>query len=254
MMRLFSFFWHPSHPEFSSLTPGGMLTPIHLLFTLFLALIGWRMYRELKALPNKDRQRWYQYLAIGLIGLEIIRMGWNMLASDAWYAKDVLPLYTCGIFVMIFPFYAFSKRYGKWMKGFIGLGSFLAGSFFLLLPSTGLGMFPLWHLNTWISSIMHLTMAVIGALFFFDQNETYTWKDILASTLIITFFAVISVIYNTLDPNTNFFFLANPLPNTPLTLLVDWFGQPGYGISIYVLHLLIGLTMFFLHQRYIIAR
>lgn len=248
MILLFSFFWHPSHPEFTTLIPGGMLTLTHIVFTIFLSLIGVRVFRELKKMDEPKRHQWYQIIAIILIGLEVTRMMWNLLASDGWYAKDVLPLYTCGIFVIVFPIYAFKNPYSKWMEGFITLGAFLAGGFFLLLPSTGLGMFPLWHINTVISSIMHLMMVIIGALFFFDKKKKLSFGDVISSTVIVTIFAIISATYNAFDPSTNFFFLAQPLANTPLTLLMDWFGQPGYGISIYVLHLLVGLTMYWIHH------
>jgi hypothetical protein len=33
--------------------------------------------------------------------------------------------------------------------------------------------------------------------------------------------------------------------------LYDWFGQPGYGISIFVLHLMVGIAMYFIHHTWI---
>jgi hypothetical protein len=127
----------------------------------------------------------------------------------------------------------------------------LAGILFLLFPSTGLAMFPLWHINTVISTIMHWTMALIGAVFFFHRKHPFTSFDIVTAFSVVGFFVLVSWIYNSFDPNTNFFFLAYPLAGTPLAWLYDWFGQPGYGIAVVTFHLLVGVSMFFIHLHWI---
>ena len=251
MDRVLSFWIHPSNPNFNPLNVGGIFTPTHLILTGLITIFGVFFYRWLIRLPDQTRTQFYRYIAYFLIGLELLRMGWNILASDGWYAKDVWPLYTCGIFVMVFPFYAFQTRYQRHVEGFLGLGAMLAGILFLLLPSTGLAMFPLWHINTVISTIMHWTMAVIGAVFFFHRKHPFTSFDILTAFSVVGFFVLISWLYNSFDPNTNFFFLAYPLVGTPLALLYDWFGQPGYAISIVVLHLIEGFAMYFIHRQWI---
>ncbi len=251
MDRVLSFWLHPSQPNFNPLNVGGIFTPTHFILIGFLSVFGIILYRLFVGLPHQQSIQFYRYLAIFLIGLELLRMGWNVLASDGWYAKDVWPLYTCGIFVVVFPFYAFQTRYQRHVEGFLGLGAMVAGILFLLFPSTGLAMFPLWHINTLISTLMHWVMAVIGAIFFFQRKKPFTSFDIATAFGIVGFFTLVSWLYNSLDPNTNFFFLAYPLPGTPLAWLYDWFGQPGYAISIVVLHLIEGFAMYFIHRQWI---
>jgi len=251
MERFFSFWLHPSHPHFDQLVVGGVFNLTHLLLTLILSLIGVMIYRFLASLHQEKRQQYFQGIAIFLLILEAIRMIWNVVAADGWYAKDVWPLYTCGIFVIIFPLYAFNTPLKKWTEGFIALGAMLAGIVFLIFPSTGLAIFPLWHLNTIISSIMHVMMAVIGAIFFFDTKRHLKRFDFYAAMLIVFIFAGISFVYNIFDSETNFFFIKAPFAETPLQLIFDWFGQPGYGISIVLLHVLEGWVMYVLHQRFI---
>jgi hypothetical protein len=230
---------------------GGIFTPTHFILIVFLSVFGIVLYRLFVRLPHQQSIQFYRYIAIFLIGLELLRMGWNVLASDAWYAKDVWPLYTCGIFVVVFPLYAFQTRYQRHVEGFIGLGAMLSGVLFLLFPSTGLAMFPLWHINTVISTLMHWAMALIGAIFFFHRKHKFTTFDLITAFSIVSFFALVSWLYNSIDPNTNFFFLAYPLNGTPLMWLYDWFGQPGYGVSIFTLHLIVGFAMYFIHRLWI---
>jgi hypothetical protein len=251
MERFFSFWLHPSEPHFDQLVVGGVFNLTHLLLTFILSLIGVMIYRFLISLNKEKRQHYFQGIAIFLLILEAIRMLWNVLAADGWYAKDVWPLYTCGIFVIIFPLYAFNTPLKKWTEGFIALGAMLAGVVFLIFPSTGLAIFPLWHLNTIISSIMHVMMTVIGAIFFFDTKRQLKRFDFYTAMLIVFIFAGISFVYNILDSETNFFFIKAPFAETPLQLIFDWFGQPWYGISIVLLHVLEGLMMYVLHQRFI---
>ncbi len=251
MARCFSFWLHPSQIEFDQLVAGGVFNLTHLMLTVVLGLLGVMIYRLLVKLDGHKRQRYFQGIAIFLVILEIIRMLWNVVAADGWYAKDVWPLYTCGIFVMIFPFYAFNTPLQKWTEGFIALGAMLAGIVFLIYPSTGLAIFPLWHLNTIISSIMHLMMAVIGALFFFDSQKQLKPFDFYSAMVIVFSFAFISFIYNLMDPATNFFFIKAPFAETPLQWIFDWLGQPGYGITILGLHVVEGAGMYALHQRFI---
>jgi hypothetical protein len=251
MALVLSFWIHPSDPSFTSFDVGGIFTPAHLVLNVFLSVFGYMFYRFLISMTDQNRNKAYVLIAILLIGFELLRMGWNVFASDGWNANAVWPLYTCGIFVIVFPFYAFKSRYQRHVEGFIGLGAMLSGIAFLIFPSTGLAMFPLWHINTFISTIMHWIMAIIGAVFFFDRKNPFTLFDIITSTSIILGFVLVSWLYNTIDSTTNFFFIAKPITNTPLTWLYDWFGQPGYGIAVVTFHLLVGVSMFFIHRRWI---
>ncbi len=250
MVRFFNFWLHPSHPNFNQLIVGGVFNFTHLALTLILGLLGMILYRFL--VSTKHRHLYFQVIALLLVVLEIIRMVWNVVAADAWYAKDVWPLYTCGIFVIVFPFYAFNTPLKKWTIGFLSLGAMLAGIVFLIFPSTGLAMFPLWHINTIISSTMHLMMAVIGAIFFFDRILRLTLFDFYTALGIVFAFAGISFIYNALDPETNFFFIKAPFAETPLQWIFDVFGQPIYGIVILFLHVLEGWMMYGFHQKLVL--
>ena len=84
MERFFSFWLHPSHPNFDQLVVGGVFNLTHLLLTLILSLIGVLIYRFLVSLHQEKRQQYFQGIAIFLLILEAIRMIWNVVAADGW--------------------------------------------------------------------------------------------------------------------------------------------------------------------------
>jgi uncharacterized membrane protein YwaF len=255
VIHLLSSFWlHPSNPSFDALSAGGIFSFPHFVLTFTFLTLGYFGLFFIKRMGTKSQTKTLRALSILLVIMEISRMLWNFFAADGWYAKDVWPLYTCGIFVFLFPLYAFDTKGKIFAEGFIKLGALPSGVLFMLFPSTGIGMFPLWHYNTIQSALMHTVMAMIGALLFFDQSLKFQKRDITNAFIVITVFAGISWIYNSFDPNINFFFIASPLEGTPLTILDDIFGQPGYGISIYLIHLLVGFLMYIYHQKKVLVR
>jgi hypothetical protein len=244
-----SFWLHPSQIEFTNLTIGGMFTLAHLGLSIFFALFGIGLYLLIQKSQPNYRKKLFMILAILIVILEVFRMAWNLFSATGWFAKDVLPLYTCGIFVFLLPMYVFSKRARPFTQGFLMLAAFPSGFLFMLFPSTGIGMFPLWHYNTLQSALMHTIMATVGLWIFINERVISYKKLWIDASIVMTVFAGISWLYNSLDPLTNFFFLAYPLLNTPLMFLYQWFGQPGYGIMIFLLHLLLLVIMVVIHKQ-----
>jgi hypothetical protein len=250
MILLLTSFWlHPSNPNFDDFRVGGIFSFEHFLLTFIFLTLGFFGLYGIQKLKLNQRFLLFRWLSIFLVFMEVTRMLWNYLAADGWYAKDVWPLYTCGIFVFLFPFYAFNTRGKIFAEGFIKLGAFPSGVLFMLFPSTGIGMFPLWHYNTIQSAVMHTVMAMIGGYLLFDRELRFQKRDLVNAFAIITIFTLVSWVYNSFDSNTNFFFIASPLEGTPLMILYNLFDQPGYAISIYVIHLLVGCLMYLYHQK-----
>ncbi len=244
-MRLF-FFLHPSNPEFEPLLIAGLFTFEHMLLLIFIGIFSRIFYRFLRSNHSSTNQH-LKPLAILMVILEITRMLWNIIAAETFIAKDVLPLYTCGIFVFMLPLYVFKTPFQSFALSFLKIAALGSGLLFLIFPTTALGMFPLWHINTVISMTMHTIMMVIGAYFFFHPETHISRQDIYRSFAIVLVFAGLSALYNSFDAQANFFFIAYPLANTPLVLLYAWFGQPLYAISILVIHWIAAEIMVLLH-------
>jgi hypothetical protein len=239
-------FWlHPNDLSFDDSQIAGLFSLEHGL-ALFLAFIlGYLLFLALKT-----SFRLHQVIALMMLGLEGIRMIWNIVAAPTLVMNDILPLFTCGIFVFIYPLYAFKLPGHRFAESFLKTGALGIGLLFLTFPTTAIGMFPLWHINSLISLTMHTVMTLVGASFFFNTSLKFVHRDVIRAFTIVLIVALISFIYNTLDPSTNFFFIAYPLNNTPLVWIRNTLGQPLYGIVIVLLHYLAGWITYRLHQRY----
>jgi len=240
-MTLFSgsFWLHPSQADFDSLTIGGLFSLGHFFLSFGFLLIAFLCWTYLSQSSGKRLRA----MAVFLLALEGLRMSWNVLASDQFNAKDVFPLYMCGIFVVLFPLYAFDTKLKTFAKGFIVLGAAPSGILFMLFPTTGIGMFPFWHYNTIQSALMHTLMATLGLWFFVHDRPKPQESLTRNAIVIVTLWAGVAWFYNLVDPATNFFFLAYPLLGTPLVSLASWLPQPIYGFVIYGCHLFLLLVM-----------
>jgi hypothetical protein len=242
-------FWiHPTQPEFEALTIGGIFSSAHLLALFIFGTLGYLLYRYLGK-PTSGKYQKHKVLSIIMIILELIRIGWNLEAATVFVPNDILPLFTCGIFIFIYPLFAFQTKGKEIATHYLKIGAFGTGLLFLVFPTTSLGMFPFWHINTLISLTMHTVMSVVGATFLFDKKLTFTFQDVHVSFALVLGFAFISFMYNSFDPTTNFFFIAKPLEETPLVFIFSVLGQPLYGITILLLHLLAGYGMVFLKDK-----
>lgn len=243
-------FWlHPNDAMFDDALIQGLFSFEHLLALLLAGIFGYFLWSALKT----SSIRLHQMIAVTMLVLEVIRMMWNVMAAPTLVINDILPLFTCGIFVFIYPLYAFKLFGHRFAESFLKTGAIGIGLLFLMFPTTAIGMFPLWHINSLISLTMHTVMTVVGASFFFNKTLKFVHLDVIQAFSIVLLVALISFVYNTLDPMTNFFFIAYPLNNTPLVWIRNTLGQPLYGIVIVFLHYVAGYVTYKLHNKFILS-
>lgn len=148
---------------------------------------------------------------------------------------NFLPLYFCGLFNFAIWFAKSKKRVLSIMGySYITMGGIVAGIFFLLYPSTALGMYPLYHPSVLHSAFFHGAMIYIGVLtlmrgFYRPENDHIKYYFYF-----VTVATVLAAIINA-SLGTNCMFLRDPfgLPllaplcdRSPLAyMLIAWIGQ-----------------------------
>lgn len=194
--------------------PAGMFTPDHLIgLVISFGLLGvmlvvsrkmtWQMVMKLT--------RW---LALIVTGLELIKIAYNFYYGytwlDAWF-----PLSYCSLFI----YALWLSGYGKGrIKGigdaYLVLGCLLGGLGFLLVPTTSLMRYPIWHYLSLYSLFFHVMMIYVAVLYLWHQQILINLKTYGSFSLYLIVAAMISIAINTVY-GANIMLLREPY-NIPL--------------------------------------
>lgn len=239
---MLQFFRYYLDPLFDDTQVTGMFSLEHFLLLgvfLIFAIFGirWMLKRTLA-----QREQIFRIYAIFLIIHEIIRVSWNIIVSQQIILNDVLPFYTCGIFLLAMPLSAFNTPLKKYADSFIKISTVLSGAAFLLFPSTALVDYPIIHYNTLQAFIMHTTMMMTGILYWLPPEPQTTWHDWKVFCGWIIIYGSISMVINNVT-GSNLMFVGDPLPNTPLVWVETIVGPFFYGVMIILLHFAWGAMM-----------
>lgn len=239
-------FWlHYQDPLFDSTHVVGMWSFEHILLLGVFLLLAVLMFRFMMKRTLNQREKILRGYAVFLMLLEVTRVTWNLIVNDVVIWNDVLPLYTCGIFIVALPLSVTNTPLKKASIAFIKISATLSGLAFLLFPSTALVDYPIWHYNTLQSFVMHTSMMITGILYWLPPYQRTTKKDWYYFMGWVTVYGIAAGIVNTLT-DSNLMFVGQPLPNTPLVWVEMVVGPTLYGVFIILLHYLWGALMWWI--------
>lgn len=125
--------------------------------------------------------------------LEIIKIIFNLLAGNAHNVNTYIPLYYCSLLLYAGLFSGFAKgKLNKMGDIFLAVGSLVAGICFLILPTTSLVSYPLWHFISIHSFFYHGVMIYLGIIvnkYNYVKVECKDIKYYMCLILIVCFFA-----------------------------------------------------------------
>ena len=143
----------------------GLLGWQHLVFTLSgIFLITILLLMTYKTEKSKIRGIIRTVFWLVLI-LEILKIIWNLTVRENVTRNDWIPLYYCSIFIYASGLASYGKGKLKELgEACLFFGQIVAGSAFLLYPSTALAIHPLLHVLTIHSLVYHSLAIYIGIL------------------------------------------------------------------------------------------
>ena len=148
---------------------AGMFTTPHLISLVVCLII------LLVALKASLKKSWEQVMkltrviAIVVTILEGVKIAYNFYYGytwlDAWF-----PLSFCSLFIYATWFSGFGKGTIKKVgNAFIVMGCLLGGIGFLLLPTTSLMRYPIWHFLCLYSLFFHMLMIYLSVLYLWHR-------------------------------------------------------------------------------------
>lgn len=203
----------------------GMFNSLHaLMLAFFFGFLGLLLYlsRHLNAEQVRKAQLW---IAVGITILEIIKI--TSRISTGYGPDSWVPLYYCSLF--IFAIWLTQSKNAYWNRmgyAYITMGGILASTFFMLYPSTSLGMYPFFHPSSVHSFIYHLVMCYTGIVLLWKGVYVPQKRDSLPYMLFVLAACIPAAILNELI-GTNCMFLNHPFGLPVLQPILE-LSKPAY--------------------------
>lgn len=197
--------------------PCGIFSITHIIvLVICLVLIGIFVYK-IRNITAKKLNLITRIIAIVIVFLEIGKIVFSFVNHqtnlDSW-----VPLYFCSMFIFATILSGYAKG---WLKSladaFIGSGGIIAGAMFLIMPSTSLTIYPMFHYLLCYSMLYHSLMVFLGMGYLLNGIVVLNKSLCIKYMIFCSFFSLVAVIFN-VTLNTNFMFLREPY-NIPLPFL-----------------------------------
>jgi len=176
--------------------------------------------------------------AVFITVLEITKMAFNIYYEGLNYLNNIIPLHFCSLFIYSLWMAGYGKdKVKKIGESFLAGGCIIAGAIFLIIPSSSLLIFPIFHYQCLYSLLFHSLMLYFGLIYFirgfFDLNmKNYIYYVIFCSVFCILAFAINEITGLTENINTtNLMFLREPW-GIPLDFLSKIYGVHRYLYSL----------------------
>ncbi len=208
--------------------PCGMFTPSHFIATaicIALIIVAFIIFR--KCFNEKVRTFSYKILAILLTVLESVKIAHSFLSGnthlDAW-----VPISYCSLFIYAVWMAGFGKSFIKRAgEAYISYGCPIAGLAFLILPTTSLMNYPIWHFLSLYSMLFHSLMIFFGIISLTNESKL-DLKTYFSYIAMLVFFAIPAIALN-ITQHSNLMNLREP-HNIPMQFLQNLYqnSQAGY--------------------------
>ena len=157
--------------------------------------------------------------------LEIIKIGLNFYLGNGNNFNAYIPCYYCSL--LLYATLLSSVGKGKIQKCgdvFLQTGSIVGGIVFLIFPTTSLTEYPMFHFFSIYSFVYHGIMIYLGIILNKVEYKSLKMRDAIYNVILIVIVSIVAYILN-IKLGSNLMFIANPLPNTPLTSVYDITGE-----------------------------
>lgn len=145
--------------------PAGMFTMPHLVAVVIsFTIVGGFLFIS-RRISWESVTKVVKILAILITVLELIKIVYNFYFGytwlDAWF-----PLSYCSLFIYALWFSGYGKGILKRLgDAYLIIGAVVGGFGFLLLPTTSLMRYPIWHYLCLYSLFFHMTMIYVGVMY-----------------------------------------------------------------------------------------
>ena len=196
--------------------PCGLFTIDHFKL-IIITIIG--IIIALKKTANKTKEEVKQIIkrcTIVIWILEAIKIAFKIKTGGIRNINNYVPLYYCSLLLYAGALASFSK--GKFQRTgdvFLAVGGIAGGLIFIIMPTTSLPTYPMFHIVSLYSFLFHGIMLYLGILVNVTNYITLQASDIKYYASLVGIVCVLAYIMNSIF-DSNLMFISKNFPGTPI--------------------------------------
>lgn len=209
----------------------------HLSWLFFIILFIIMISGKYKSLSTKKRDIFKKILGSCILGTEIIFD--FILIITHQFNVNYLPFHLCGIAILLCFYDVFFPN--DIVREFLFCSCMPGAVSALLFPNWA--DFPILNFSSIDSFIVH-SLLVCYPIMLVHSNEFFPDYKRLPTCLLLLFSIAFPIYFFNKIFNTNFLFINTPSEGSPLVVLENWLGNPGYILGMLVMVLLCWLILY----------
>lgn len=215
-------------------TPCGVFSRTHLIVMAVCFLLVWTAVVLTRRMQERTLVRLTRVIAVLITVLEGGKIAYCFIHGQ-YGLNQWLPLWFCSLFLYCAWCAGFGK--GKIRRAgrlFLVGGGIIAGASFLIMPSTSVANYPMWHYLSCYSMLFHSLMHYLGLMYLVTGVQKLTVRDFSLYALFVGVFCVLGIVVNHYS-GCNLMFMREPY-NLPIPFLHTLAAscQPAYSLVIYL--------------------
>ena len=203
----------------------GMFTVKHLILFIATCLLILVAVKSTKITEKEDIRKIIRRLTIVIWILEIIKLVYNIATGKGSEINKMVPLYYCSLFLYSGLLSSYGKGFLKRMGDvFLATGGIVGGLVFLVLPTTSLPEYPMFHFISIHSFFYHGAMIYLGIIINKYKYIDLKLSDLKYYALLIAIVCLGAYFLNE-KYGSNLMFISRDFPGTILSALYNGTGK-----------------------------
>ena len=201
--------------------PCGLFTIDHLKL-IIVTIIG--IIIALKKTANKTKEEVKEIIkgcTVLIWILEVIIIAFKLKTGDIKDVNNYVPLYYCSLLLYAGAFASFAKgKLQRMGEVFLAVGGIAGGLIFIIMPTTSLLTYPMFHFVSLHSFLFHGIMLYLGILLNITNYITLQITDIKYYASLVGIVCVLAYIINSIF-DSNLMFISKNFPGTPIEVIYN---------------------------------
>ena len=205
--------------------PCDMFTVKHLILFIATCLVVLVAVNNTKVMQKEDIRKIIRKFTLVIWILEILKTVYNIAIGKGSEINKMVPLYYCSLFL----YSGLLSSYGKGILKrigdvFLATGGIVGGLIFLMLPTTSLPEYPLFHFISMHSFFYHGAMVYLGIIINKFKYIDLKLSDLKYYALLIAAVCLGAYFLNE-KYGSNLMFISRDFPGTILSTLYNNTGK-----------------------------